>query len=219
MSKSSVPEPRVRRKHDPARVFSKGGYRKAREFLREDFQNRCAYSMIHEDVAGGVGAMNIDHFDPRKKSNFLHRYDNLFWSSRECNGRKHQHWPTKEENRRGIRFLDCTRERDYGVHIFEDPITHEVWGATPAGVYHVRIMNLNASVFVRHRKLRAIMAEALTGTIVQLQTKGLSAKSFQASLAPFLLLMNPMRQLFELSIPPIEFRQKPIAGKDAVSST
>jgi len=212
MSESSAPAPRVRRKHDPDRTFSRAGYRKARQLLREDFQNRCAYSMLHEDFAGGAGAMNIDHFDPRRKSDFLQRYDNLFWASRECNGRKHKHWPTDEQQLLGIRFLDCTKELDYGVHIFEDPRSNEVWGATPAGRYHVRILNLNASVFVRLRKLRAIAAQALRGTLVQLKTKHQARISFAADVAPLRLLLSTIKQFGELSIPQIEFRSKPQAS-------
>ena len=38
----------------------------------------------------------------------------------------------------GVRFLNPTKEQDYGVHIFEDAVTHELVGASPAGRYHLR---------------------------------------------------------------------------------
>ena len=153
--------------------------------------------------------MNIDHFDPRKKKDFLQRYDNLFWASRECNGKKSKHWPTPEEKSLGIRFLDCTKELDYGLHIFEDPVTNEVWGATPAGRYHVRIMNLNAAVFLKHRKIRAVLKQAL-GASIQVKSSRSVVRNFAADVLPFRLLMGTIKQLLVLSIPEIELRQKPV---------
>ena len=43
---------------------------------------------------------------------------------------------------------------DYGIHIFEDPDTHEIVGITPEGKYHVRNCDLNAPHFIEERKER-----------------------------------------------------------------
>ena len=77
---------------------------------------------------------------------------------------KGSNWPSPEDQARGIRFLDCCKERDYGEHIFEDPDTHEVFGVTSAGKYHVTILDLNAADLVLERKMRSEMIEALGAT-------------------------------------------------------
>lgn len=116
--------------------------------------------------------MDVDHFDPRKKAEYIQRYDNLFPACRHCNGKKSALWPTAEMRALKIRFLDCTAEHDYGVHIFEDPESHEVFGVTPAGKYHVRVLDLNADIFVRQRALRAKMHLLLRETASQLPGDG-----------------------------------------------
>jgi hypothetical protein len=120
--------------------------------------------MLHEDTAGGRTAMDVDHFDPTIKDKYKQPYSNLFLACRHCNGKKQDHWPTAAMRKAGLRLLDCTKEFDYGLHIFEDPMSHRVFGVTPAGIYHVRIMDLNADVFVKHRQLRAELAEAKAKT-------------------------------------------------------
>jgi hypothetical protein len=62
--------------------------------------------------------MQVDHFNPNLKKNFLQDYVNLFLSTSHCNGSKSDRWPTNKERAKGWRFLDCTKEIDYGVHIF-----------------------------------------------------------------------------------------------------
>lgn len=162
---ASIKEPRVVRKHFPKGRITRTNYRKrALPSLLADFDHRCAYSMLHEDNAGGRMAMDVDHFDPTIKDKYVQPYENLFLASRHCNGKKQDHWPNREMRSQGIRFLDCTSERDYGVHIFEDPITHRVFGVTPAGIYHVRVLDLNADVFVKHRTLRATLSMVMSHT-------------------------------------------------------
>jgi len=55
----------------------------------------------------------------------------------------------------GVRFLDPTKDQDYGLHIFEDPNTHELVGASPAGKYHILRCDLNAAHLVQERRDRA----------------------------------------------------------------
>ena len=64
--------------------------------------------------------MEIDHFDPRKKEDFIQQYENLFLAKRHCNGAKSKFWPSGAEQALGLRYLNPCREQDYGVHIFED---------------------------------------------------------------------------------------------------
>lgn len=99
--------------------------------------------------------MEIDHFDPTIPGRARNRYENLFLSSRFCNGRKQGNWPDAADQAKGVRFLNCCEELDYGQHIFEDPDTHCVFGVTPAGKYHVRILDLNAPHLVEERAERA----------------------------------------------------------------
>jgi hypothetical protein len=101
--------------------------------------------------------MEVDHFNPNKKRDYVQAYDNLFLATRHCNSAKRDRWPTSKQRTLGIRFLNCCKEADYGVHIFEDPDTHEVVGVTPAGRYHVRSCDLNAQHLVDERAERAAL--------------------------------------------------------------
>lgn len=98
--------------------------------------------------------MEVDHFDPRKKSNLHQKYDNLFLSTRHCNKSKRDAWPTTSQRKRGLRLLNPCEETDYGVHIFENIATGELFSPTPEGRFHLRVMDLNAPHFVNERKLR-----------------------------------------------------------------
>lgn len=152
---------RVKR-NTPPRIFTKHNYREAWSYLMTDFQERCAYSMQHISRASGRRNMHIDHFNPHLKKEYFQEYRNLFLSTSHCNGSKSDRWPTNKERRElGWRFLDCTKEADYGVHIFEDPDTHEVVGVTPAGRYQVLNCDLNAPQFIEERQQRAKCWETL----------------------------------------------------------
>ena len=106
-------------------------------------------------MAGGEREMQVDHFDPTLSASLRHRYSNLMLSTGHCNNQKNRFWPTLQEKRAGIRFLNPTREMDYGEHIFEDPETFELIGVTRAGRYHIDILDLNHDTFVFERKKRA----------------------------------------------------------------
>ena len=117
-----------------------------------DFDGRCAYSMQHHTRCG---TLEVDHFDPRKKKNLIQDYNNLFPASRHCNGKKWMYWPNHEESAMGCRFLNPCEEMDYGEQIFEDPITHNLVGVTPAAVWHIRTCALNSPHLVEERRKRA----------------------------------------------------------------
>lgn len=104
--------------------------------------------------AGGKGGMDIDHHNPNLSHPKKNAYTNLFLATRHCNGKKGKTWPTAEQREAGIRFLNPCDEEDYGVHLFEDPDTFEIWGSTPAGKYHVRMLDLNAGHLVGERRRR-----------------------------------------------------------------
>jgi hypothetical protein len=180
---SNFTKPRVTRKNIPPFVITKSNYRSAISHLLLDFGDRCAYSMQHSYRAGGVKCMEVDHFNPRKKKRDIQEYSNLFLSTRHCNGAKRDRWPKGKDRDRGIRFLDCCREVDYGKHIFEDPDTHEVVGVTPAGIYHVRNCDLNAPHLVQERKERAELRRLLDKTPIVLSDK------------PFILAQKPLWSL------------------------
>ena len=148
----SAPSPRIVRKEIPPKYFF--AHRKYLPYLLKDFDNRCAYSQQHLQRAGGPGSLDIDHHNPTLQLPERNYYENLHLSTRHCNGKKGKRWPTKEQKELGIRFLDPCKEPDYGVHMFEDPNTFKVWGATPAGRYHIRMLDLNADHFIRERMRR-----------------------------------------------------------------
>lgn len=145
---------RVKR-NPPVRLFTRHTYRDAWPFLMSDFQKRCAYSMQHISRAGGPRNMQVDHFNPNLKKKYFHEYSNLFLSTSHCNGAKSDRWPTNRERANNWRFLDCTKEIDYGAHILEDPDTHELVGVTPEGRYHVLNCDLNSPHFIEERTKRA----------------------------------------------------------------
>ncbi len=183
---------RVKR-NPPQRVFTNNNYRDAWPYLMSDFRERCAYSMQHISRASGKRNMHVDHFNPHLKKLFIQEYSNLFPSTSHCNGAKSDRWPKNRDKREhGFRFLDCTKELDYGVHIFEDPDTHEVVGITPAGRYHVTGCDLNAPQFVEERKQRARCWEII-------RSKSISGVT---ALPPEIQMM---REMAEKMIPEFEY--------------
>ncbi len=86
-------------RHDPGIPFRKTKYRKALPYLLKDFENRCAYSM---ELVGTRA--EVDHFNPNKKVDKIQEYDNLFPSSRHCNGAKKPHGHLRHCKRRGFGF-------------------------------------------------------------------------------------------------------------------
>ena len=125
--------------------------------------------MQHTYRAGGRRCMEVDHYNPNKKDDAIQQYSNLFLATRHCNGAKSDRWPSGKERRLGIRFLNCCEEADYGLHILEDPDTHEVVGVTPAGRYHVRNCDLNAPHLVEERKERARLWRILSAQPVRIK--------------------------------------------------
>jgi hypothetical protein len=105
--------------------------------------------------------VDVDHFNPKLKGAARNNYLNLFPSTRHCNGSKSDHWPSAVSRKMGVRFLNPCNEVDYGVHIFEDPLTHQLIGKSPAGVYHIRYCDLNAPHLILERRDRFKLRELL----------------------------------------------------------
>jgi hypothetical protein len=147
--------------------------------------------MQHVEECGDV-AMHIDHFDPRLKTRYTQDYSKLYLASSQCNIAKGVHWPTETEEKWGVRFLDPCAERDYGVHLFEDPSTHELVATTAAGWWQITICDLNAEHFVIERRERANLQKILTG-----------GGRIRSSLALAREAISQLKEDYERKIPPI----------------
>jgi len=101
--------------------------------------------------------MEVDHFNPKISGKRRNWHGNLVPSARLCNNTKSDHWPSKEEIEKGIRYLNPYDEMDYGVHIFEDRSTGKLQGVTPAGKWHILRVGLNADHLVKARLRRTLI--------------------------------------------------------------
>lgn len=139
--------------------------------------------------------MEIDHFNPTLSKTARHRYRNLMWSTRLCNNAKRDYWPTPAERKKGVRFLNPCEEWDYGSQIFEDPVTHELIGVTPAAKYQIIMLRLNRETFVWERRER-------TKLIRQLK----SVYTFRgAAFEELLTKIKEIKESLEILIPPIPY--------------
>jgi hypothetical protein len=138
--------------------------------------------------------MEVDHFNPRLYGDRRHQYDNLMWSTRICNNAKRAYWPSREEEQLGLRFLNPCQEWDYGDHIAENPITHELIGKTPEGRYHVRMLRLNDESFVWERKTRAEFLSLLA-----------NPKLLQGSFEEIRVQIAALKSQLEILIPEIPY--------------
>ena len=137
--------------------------------------------------------MEIDHFDPTLTGAARNAYSNLMLATRHCNNMKRDAWPTPAQIRMGYRLLNPTKEMDYEVHIFEDPRTNELVSATPAGQYHIDMLDLNHETFIWERRKRA--------QYIQLMNK--SPALLAGTFEQLRDLMALVREQVELLIPPI----------------
>lgn len=111
----------------------------------------------------GKRCMEVDHFNPTLKASLRNRYENLMLATRLCNNFKQHNWPIAALQKKGVRFLNPTKEQDYGVQLFENAETHELIGTTPAARYHIDMLDLNNPSFVKERTDRAQIAQLLEG--------------------------------------------------------
>src|ERR1700733_15063366 len=170
-------KPRIKRGPEPEKELTRWNYREALPQLRRDFQNRCAYSMQHLSQAGGLRCMEVDHFDPKQKDKPIQDYRNLLLATRHCNGAKGDYWPSEAEWALDIRLLNLCEEEDYGAHIFEHPVTHELIGLTRPGRNQIRVCDLNAPHLVKERKQRTELRAAIVSFKSKADTLHLSLPS------------------------------------------
>jgi hypothetical protein len=187
-------EGRVSKGKGPSKQLRRHTYRDAKPDLMQDFDGRCAYSMQHASRAGGARCMEVDHFDPRLKRNKIQQYANLMLASRHCNGAKSDTWPTSEQALRGVRLINPCLEHDYGVHIVEDPETHELVEVTPPGRYQILVCDLNAPHLVLERTQRAQLRQRLASMLTW--RRG-------TNLRDVLGLLTALEQIVDRMIPPI----------------
>ncbi len=177
---------------EPSIQITKSNYRKkALPYLLHDFSNRCAYSM--EYIAKQA---EVDHFNPNKKRDPIQEYNNLFPASRHCNRAKSSTWPTVAMQSNGIRFLDCTKEIDYGKCIFENPETYELTGTTPSAKWHINELDLNAPFLIKKRRQRAEFRRYLSSCPVH-------AKKSLSEMGGFLNEVQICHELLNEMIPEI----------------
>jgi hypothetical protein len=152
--------------------------------------------MIHQWTIGNE-TIEVEHFDPRRidgKKN--HGYENLLPVFGPCNRSKSNKWPSAAAESAGIRFLNPTVEKDYGIHLFEDPQSHKIIAVTPAGKYHLRNLALNTEYLILKRKHRS-MAKA-----VREQFDLTRALSGQTAEALDELLRDPEMAIPDIDPPP-----------------
>ncbi len=196
MSPSTTP--RVDRK-PPPRKFTESTYRSAKPFLLSEFGGRCAYSLQHVKRVG-YKCMEVDHFNPTLRGPARNEYKNFLPATRHCNGSKSDTWPDHQYRKLGARFLNPTKEQDYGVHIFEDIDSHELVGVTPAGKYHIRCCDLNAPHLVIERKERAALGRIIKQYVITLKLPPLLAE--KANLVDTASLIRAILESMIPSIPP-----------------
>lgn len=172
--------PAPKRRDGRVRVLTENTYRThSKSEIERDFGPRCAFSMIHRDYAGGAMGIHIDHFDPTLTGRRRHAYKNLFPSAGSCNVIKNDNWPTREQSRQGMRFLNPCEEHDYGEHIFENEFGYLV-ATSVEGFYHIVNMGLNDDHFVENRKERSELLKRLDFDILILKESRLSSDEVEA---------------------------------------
>jgi hypothetical protein len=141
------------RRSVPQRAFR--DYADYRALLRQDFQYRCAYCLLHEYFLGGEAGCCIDHHRPLNgpfaRPDLIADYNNLYWCCRECNENKGDAWPTSEDYASGFRFLDpCQPEDDHDLHwrVVPNGLLEPL---TPTGRYTIRRLKLWRPFLQHHR--------------------------------------------------------------------
>jgi hypothetical protein len=194
-----MPKVRILRGPPPKKKIRPHNIRKvALPALRRDFKDRCAYSMQHMDLGGGLKTMEVDHHDASLATKIRNAYDNLFLSSRHCNNSKLNR-PTYQDKKEGKRFLNPCKELDYDYQIFEDPRDHHVWGTTAEARYHIIYCDLNAPHLRRERSRRTAIKTELNARPAKIES------SFETFGRSFTLL----KQERDLMIHDIQFKVDP----------
>lgn len=179
---------RVKRGDPPIKRITKGQYRHALPELKRDFGCRCAYCMRKIDTES---EMEVDHFNPRKKNSAHQSYSNLFLADSHCNKAKGKKWPTLKDRHRGLRFLDCCHEIDYGKVIFEEPDTHVLIGTTDAARYHILKIDLNNEGLVEVRRRRSEIQDGINALRSKMPSTAMGINK----------IINSLEELLKVEIP------------------
>ena len=152
---------RIVRSPDPGPL---NHYRAYKPHLQTLFRCRCAYCLSHEQKMGQFAAMEVDHFKPKGRPEFAHlehEWTNLYYCCRICNQHKSNRWPTDQQMREGLRFVDpCEEDPDEHFRLCLHPRHDELcWltPLTPAARYTIEKIRLNRDQLIQIR--RSLAAE------------------------------------------------------------
>ena len=87
-----------------------------------------------------------------------------------CNHHKHDWWPSPQEQKADVRFLNCCHEIDYGEQLFEDE-KGAIIPRGPAATYHQRMLKLNRPDLVRLRIARRRLNDEIESEFCQIETE------------------------------------------------
>jgi hypothetical protein len=126
-------------------------YKKYQPYIREDFHECCAYCLIHERFARGEENFELDHHRPQSKFPKLHNeYTNIYYSCHPCNNSKWQHWPSRELESKGYRFIDTCKDT-FSDHFVDE---HGYWRPiSKVGEYTADKVRLNSKHNIEIRKM------------------------------------------------------------------
>jgi len=134
-------------------------YRRFRPYIREDFNECCAYCLLHELLTGGAENFELDHFKPKSQyPDLMYVYENIYYSCHPCNNIKHDSWPTDELHAKGYRFVDPCHD-DFSTHLTE--VDGQWEPLTPAGDYSQERLRLNRKHLVQIRRMLVQMLNKL----------------------------------------------------------
>ena len=147
---------KLTRSPDPGPFSKYGDYKLHLQTL---FRQRCAYCISYEGVMGGYDAMEVDHFRPQGRPEFVHlknEWENLYYCCRRCNLWKNDHWPGAQQQAKRFRFVDpCAEDPDDHLRLATHRRTGDLcWVkyCTPAGKYTRDTIRLNRKQLVDKRR-------------------------------------------------------------------
>jgi hypothetical protein len=163
------------RRSIPKRLYR--DYNDYRTRLRQDFQYRCAYCLLHEYFLGGEAGCCIDHHRPLRgryaRPDLIADYNNLYWCCRECNENKGDFWPSPDDYHSGLRFLDpCQPQDDHDLHWRILP-NGTLEPLTLTGKYTIRRLKLWRPFLQHHRAKTCLLQEEIHDLERRLNVKNL----------------------------------------------
>ena len=121
---------------------------------------------MHERFANGERNFELDHFKPKSKcKELIAEYTNIYYACHVCNSssRKSDHWPSKELQSKGYRFVNSCKET-FSEHFVDEngywkPISN-------AGEYTAEIIRLNSPHNIEIRQIVALLMNQLNGSAI-----------------------------------------------------